>query len=169
MTIEPSIPTSDGVPHAASPPQGTTLLTVSTYEEAVGAVDALAEADFAVEHIAIVGRGVRTVEDVKGRYGAVRAIASTTFTGAMIGLFFGLLFDWWGAVTPEVDWGWLAIYGLAYGAIAGFIVGLLFRAAGPRRDFSSVRTLDADHYDVTLTGGDRAEALRILRDAGIQS
>ena len=169
MTIEPSIPTSDGVPHADFPPQGTSLLTVSTYEEAVGAVDALAEADFAVEHIAIVGRGVRTVEDVKGRYGPARAIASTALTGALIGLFFGLLFDWWGALTPAVDWGWLALWGLVYGAFAGLIVGLVFNAAGPRREFASVRTLDADRYDVTLTGGDRAEALRILREAGIQS
>ena len=169
MTIEPSIPTSDGVPYAASGPEGTTLLTVSTYEEAVGAVDALAEADFAVEHIAIVGRGVRTVEDVKGRYGPARAIASTALTGALIGLFFGLLFDWWGALTPAVDWGWLALWGVVYGAVAGLIVGLVFNAVGPQREFASVRTLDADRYDVTLTGGDRAEALRILRDAGIQS
>jgi len=169
MAIQPPLPAGDGLPGAASPPAGSPLLTVDTYDHAVTAVDALADAHFPVEHVAIVGRGVRTVEHVTGPDGPVRAVASTTFTGALIGLFFGLLFDWWGAVTPEVGWGWLAVYGMVYGAVAGLIVGLLFRAGGPRRDFASVRTLEADHYDVVLTGGERAEAVRILRDAGVRA
>ena len=167
MAIQPPISAGDGLSDAPAPQHGVRLLTVSRYADAVSAVDALADADFPVEHVAIVGRGLRTVEDVTGRSGPVREVASTTFTGALIGLFFGLLFDWWGALTPAVDWGWLALYGLVYGAIAGFIVGLVFRAAGPRRDFSSMRTLDAAQYDVTLSGGDRSEALRILRGAGM--
>jgi hypothetical protein len=169
MAIQPPVSAGDSLPDASAAAGGAPVLTVSTYADAVRAVDALADADFPVEHVAIVGRGVRTVEAVTGRYGAARAVASTTLTGALIGLFFGLLFDWWGALTPAVDWGWLAVYGLLYGAIAGLVVGLLFRAAGPQRDFSSVRTLDADRYDVTLTGGARAEALRILGDAAFRS
>jgi hypothetical protein len=167
MTVQPPLSAGDGQPDAAAPPDGTPLLTVSTYADAVTAVDALADAHFAVEQVAIVGRGVRTVEDVTGRYGPSRALASTTLTGGLIGLLFGILFDWWGAVTSEVDWGWLALEGVVYGALAGLIVGLLFQAAGPRRDFSSNRTVEADRYEVTLTGGNRAEALRILRDAGV--
>jgi hypothetical protein len=169
MTIQPPLSAGDGVPAAAPPPDGLPLLTVSTYADAVRAVDALADAHFPVQHVSIVGRGVRTLENVTGRYGPVRAVTSAALAGALIGLFFGLLFDWWGAVTPEVAWGWLALYGLAYGAFAGFIVGLIFQAAGPQRDFASIRTLDADRYDVVLTGGDRAEALRILREAGVRA
>lgn len=167
MAIQPPVSAGDGRPSAAPAPDGLRLVTVDAYADAVRAVDALADAHFPVEHVAIVGRGVRTVEDVTGRYGPVRAVASTMLTGGLIGLFFGLLFDWWGAVSPEVGWGWLALYGLAYGAFAGLIVGLLFQAGGSGRDFSSVRTLDADHYDLTLAGGERAEALRILHDAGL--
>jgi len=169
MTIQPPVSAGGGLSDAAPPPAGRPLLTVSTYADAVGAVDALADAHFPVQHLAIVGRGLRTVEDVTGRYGPVRAVASAVFTGGLIGLFFGLLFDWYGALTPEVGSGWLAVYGLAYGAFAGLIVGLLFQASGPRRDFSSVGTLSVEHYDVTLTGGERAEALRILRDAGLRA
>jgi len=165
VTIQPPIPAGDGLLPTAPPPDARPLLTVGTYGEAVRAVDVLAGAHFPVEHVAIVGRGVRTVEDVTGPSGPVRAVASAAFTGALIGLFFGLLFDWWGAVEPEVGWGWLALAGLAYGAFAGLVIGLIVAVAGPRRDFSSVRTLDADRYDVTLTGGERAEALRILHGA----
>jgi hypothetical protein len=167
MTIQPPLSAGDGVYEGAPPPDARQLLTVAEYADAVRAVDALADADFPVQHVAIVGRGVRTLEDVTGRSRPVRAVASAAFTGALIGLFFGLLFDWWGALTPAVGWGWLALYGLVYGAFAGLIVGLLFQAVGPRRDFASIRTLDADHYDVTLTGGDRAAALQILHDAGL--
>jgi hypothetical protein len=167
MTIQPPLSAGNGLSETAPPPDGRPLLTVSSYGDAVAAVDALADARFPVQHVAIVGRGVRTVEDVTGRYGAGRAVASAAFTGGLIGLFFGLLFDWWGALTPEVAWGWLALWGLAYGAFVGLVVALLFHRAGAWRDFSSVRTLDADHYDVTLTGGERAEALRILHDAGL--
>ena len=156
MTIQPPLSAGDGLSQTAPPPDGRSLVTVSSYEDAVAAVDALADAHFPVQHVAIVGRGVRTVEDVTGRFGPARAVASATLAGGLIGLFFGLLFDWWGALTPEVAWAQLAFYGLAYGALAGL-----------RREFSSVRTLDADHYDVTLTGGERAEAMRILHDAEV--
>jgi hypothetical protein len=169
MTIQPPLSAGNGLSEGAPTPDGRRLLTVGTYADAVRAVDALADASYPVEHVAIVGRGVRTVEDVTGRSGPVREVASAAFTGGLIGLFFGLLFEWWGALTPAVAWGWLALYGLAYGAFAGLVVGLLFHAAGPRRDFTSVRRVEADRYDVTLTGGDRAEAVRILHDAGLSA
>jgi hypothetical protein len=165
VTIQPPFPAGDGLSETAPPPDGRPLLTVSSYADAVAAVDALADARFPVEHVAIVGRGVRTVEDVTGRSGPGREIAGAALTGAVIGLFFGLLFDWWGALTPEVGWGWLALYGLAYGAFAGLVVSLLVQRTSGWRDFSSVRTIDADRYDVTLTGAERAEAMRILHDA----
>jgi hypothetical protein len=166
MTTEPSISARDGLSGAAPPPDGRPLVTVPTYDDAVRVVDALAEARFPVEHVSIVGRGVRTVERVTGRWGPARAIVSTTLAGALVGLFLGLLFDWWGAVDRQVGWGWLALYGLAYGALAGLAVSLLFSRAG-QRDFSSVQSLDAGSYDVTLTGGERAPALRILHNAGL--
>jgi hypothetical protein len=165
MTIQPPFPAGNGLSEAAPPPDARPLLTVSSYGDAVAAVDALADARFPVQHVAIVGRGVRTVEDVTGRSGPGRAIAFAAFTGGLVGLLFGLLFDWWGALTPAVGWGWLAVYGLAYGALAGCIATLLFQRVSTSRDFSSVRTIDADHYDLMLTGAERAEALRILHDA----
>jgi hypothetical protein len=166
MTIQPSVAPGDRLPEAAPPPDGRPLLTVGSYDDAVAAVDALSEARFPVQHVTIVGRDVRSVEDVTGRWGPARTIASATLTGALFGLFFGLLFDWWGALDSSVDWGWLAFYGFVYGALAGMLVSLLFACAG-QRDFSSVRKLEAEHYDVILTGGERAQAMRILHAAGL--
>ena len=166
MTIQPPFPTGD-LHEAAPPPDRRPVITVPTYAEAVRAVDALAAEHFPVEHVAIVGRGVRTIEDVTGPGGTGRAVGSAVFAGGLIGLFFGVLFDWWGAVEPAVDWGWLALYGLVYGAFAGLVVALILRAAGSRHDFASVRTLEAEAYDITLTGGERAEALRVLHGAGL--
>ncbi len=162
-----SIPIQPGDGRLDDDDRGRRLATVDSYDDAVRIVDALADAKFPVEHVAIVGRGVRTVENVQGRDGVLRAAGSAAFSGAMIGLFFGILFDWWGAVSAEVAWGWLALAGLGYGAIAGLVIGLLIQATGPRHEFSSVQTLEAEHYDVTLTGGERAEADRILHDAGL--
>ena len=164
MTTQPISAKTGG-----GPPAGEALLTSSSYESAVAAVDALADAHFPVERVTIVGRGVRTVEKVTGRSGYARALAGGALNGSMIGLFFGLLFDWWGALTPSADWGWLALWGLIYGAVIGGLIGLAFHwfAGGARRDFASAQSLEADRYAVVLTGGDREQAVRILREAGL--
>jgi hypothetical protein len=167
MAIEPSLSPPNAAPVSASPP-AEVLLTARDYDRAVAAVDVLADADFPVDHVAIVGHGIRTVEQVTGRWGRARAVGVGALNGALVGLFFGLLFDWWGALTPEIGWGSLALLGLVYGAVAGTVAGLLLRGfAGGGRHFASARALDADRYDVVLTGGDRVEALRVLRGAGL--
>lgn len=141
----------------------TVLLTVDDYDDAVAAIDKLARAGFPIEQASIVGHGVEVVEQVTGRSGPGRVAASGAFNGALIGLFFGLLFDWWGALTPAVGWGWLALAGLAYGALLGAAIAMLFEFFAPRdRDFASTRSLVADRYDVVLRGGEPAAARRIL-------
>ena len=145
------------------------LMTASTYEAAVEAVDALADAEFPVERVTIVGHGISTVETITGRYGWTRALGTGALNGGLIGLFFGLLFDWWGALTPSTAWGWLALWGMAYGVVLGALVGLILYAfsGGARRDFSSARSLEADRYELQLEGDGRDQALRILRQAGV--
>jgi hypothetical protein len=165
LTIEPPV-SAYGLSEFAPPPDGRPLLTVSSYGDAVAAVEALAEARFPVRHVTIVGYGVRTAEDVTGRWDPARPVVSTTLAGGLVGLFFGLLFDWWGALDAEVGWGWLALYGFVYGALAGLLASLVFSRAG-QGDFSSVRGIKAEHYDLVLTGSERAEALRVLHNAGL--
>jgi hypothetical protein len=152
-----------------APETGDPLLTTNSYESAVAAVDALADARFPVERVTIIGHGISTVEKVTGRYGYVRALGSGALTGAVVGLLFGLLFDWLGALEPSTGWGGLALGGLIYGAVVGGLIGVVLHGVmgGERRDFVSARSLQADRYEVLIAGGDRGEADRILRHAGL--
>src|SRR5919106_811111 len=163
MSSEAITPQANGRPSQDEP-----LLTTGSYESAVAAVDALADARFPVEHVTIVGHGISTIEAVTGRAGYARALGTGALNGALIGLFFGLLFDWWGALTPSTGWGWLALWGLIYGAVLGGLIGLaLYGFYGGRREFASAGSLQADRYEGLLAGGDRSDAVRILRDAGV--
>ena len=51
----------------------TTVATYGTYPEAERAVDHLSDNDFPVERVAIVGTGLKTVEQVQGRVTTGRA------------------------------------------------------------------------------------------------
>jgi hypothetical protein len=163
MAIDAHLPLPPASSAHPSVDDSTLLATFDDYDAAIAVIDLLAQAHFPVEQVSIVGHGVETVEQVTGRFGPAHAAARGALNGALVGLFFGLLFDWWGAIAPAAGWGWLAFGGLAYGAFVGGNLALLLELLVPRRrDFVSARSLTARHYDVVLTGGDRAAALRIL-------
>jgi hypothetical protein len=83
---------------------------------------------------------VEVIEQVTGRFGASRTLATFALNGGLIGLFFGLLFSWWGALTPEVHWVWLVFDGMAYGALLAVGLAVLLQALGlRRRNFASSR------------------------------
>jgi hypothetical protein len=55
------------------------------------------------------------------------------------------------AVEPLVSAFWLALYGLVIGALVGALFGALTHAGtGGRRDFSAVRSVRAEHYDLLV-------------------
>ena len=126
------------------------------YQQAQRAVDHLSDAGFAVNHLRIVGHGLRSVEVVAGRLTKGRAALTGAASGAWLGLMFGLLLSlfsvgfWLGAILA----------GLVLGAIWGGVLGFVAHAAtGGRRDFTS--TQDAGRYVV----GDRCEGLGVNRSA----
>lgn len=134
-----------------------------TYPQAERAVDHLADHGFPVEHVAIVGQGLKTVEQVTGRFGwadaAIRGLLSGAIVGALIGWLF-VVFDWF---DPLVARGWLIVDGLWFGALVGLAFGLLFHAlTRGRRDFTSVGGLQADRYDLVVDEPYAAEARRLL-------
>jgi hypothetical protein len=163
MSIEADVPPN----HTATPsPNGdgsAVLVSVEDYDEAVAVIDKLARAQFPVEQASIVGHGVALVEQVTGRSGPARAVATGAVNGGLIGLFFGLLFDWWGALSPQVSQLWLALDGLAYGALLGAAFTMVFfLLTRGRREFASTRSLAAARYDVVVPGPERARALGVL-------
>ncbi|MGQ1838856.1 general stress protein [Kocuria turfanensis] len=139
------------------------LRTVPTYAEAQQIVDSLSDAGFPVEHVRVVGTGLRSVEQVTGRMTNGKAALYGMASGAWLGLFVGLLL---GLFTVG---GWLSVvlWGVALGAVWGLIFGLVGHAAtGGRRDFRSVQGLEADAYDVLVDAEHIDDAAARLTGSG---
>jgi hypothetical protein len=109
MTVSP-------IPAASNACRGVT--SVTSYEAAERAVDWLSDHSFPVEHVSIVGTGLRYVEQIGGRLTTGRAALTGTAQGAMIGLFWGLIFGLLFTVDGAGFFGVLA-YSVAVGAVFG--------------------------------------------------
>jgi hypothetical protein len=137
-----------------------TIATYPSYREAERAVDWLSDQGFAVERAAIVGTGLRSVEQIVGRVTTARAALAGVAQGALIGLLFALLF---GLFFTGPDFLGLLIYALVAGALFGAIFGALAHAAlGGRRDFASTRTTEAERYELQVDDEVADEARRLI-------
>lgn len=131
----------------------------TTYEQAQALVDKLSDNEFPVEHVRIVGHGVRLVEQVTGRMTRGRAAASGAASGAWLGLFLGLML---GLFAPVGNWFGVLLTGLVIGAVWGALLGFVAHwGTGGRRDFVSEQALVANRYRVEVDAGFETEALRI--------
>ncbi len=136
-----------------------------TYEQARAAVDYLADADFPVERLDIVGSDVRMVERVTGKLTPWGTAAAGAASGAWFGLFMGLLI---GMFTPGPVWLGLIAGGLVIGAIWGAIFGGVgYLAMRGRHEFGSTSRHVAGRYEVVSRGGYAARARTLLQQAGM--
>jgi hypothetical protein len=145
----------------APPASRRTITIVTNYEAAEQAVDFLSDRDFPVEHVRIVGTGLRYVEQVSRRVTTGNAALLGAGSGALLGLFWGLLFGLFFTVDSGSFFGVLG-YSLAIGIIFGALCGAIAHSAtGGRRDFSSTADTRADRYEVQVDAGfaDRAEKI----------
>jgi hypothetical protein len=124
--------------------------SVATFDDYAGAqraVDMLSDRGFPVEHLTIVGTGLRYVEQVSGRLTIARAALLGATQGAVVGLFLALLLGL--VLTVEEGFLGVLVYSVALGAILGASFGGVGHAAtGGKRDFSSVARTQAERYDV---------------------
>lgn len=147
------------------PQSGSTRVVSSSkgYEEAQRAVDYLSDNRFPVQNVAIVGAGLKSVEQVTGRRGYLQAAGGSALSGAAVGILLGWLFGLFNWVAPLISALVLAFWGLVIGLAVGAVVGLLSHlATRGRRDFSSVRTVAAEHYDIVVNAEVADEAQRLL-------
>jgi hypothetical protein len=135
-----------------------TLREFSSYEEAQQLVDRLSDAGFPVEQVRIVGTGLRSVEQVTGRRTKGHAAAGGALTGVGFGLLIGLLF----AIFVIGPFGvGVVLSSVIFGALWGAVIGVVGHwATRGRRDFSSVRDLEAESYAVQVDAGYEDEAAR---------
>jgi hypothetical protein len=144
--------------------QKTTVATYDNYPDAERAVDFLSDRGFPVERVAIVGTGLKTVEQVAGRLTTGRAALLGAGQGAMLGLFFGLLFS---LFFDGPDFLGVILYGLIVGVIFGTVLGAVGQAAQRgRRDFASVRGMEAERYELQVEHDHSAQAKQLLAELG---
>jgi hypothetical protein len=139
-----------------------TVATLTSYPAAERAVDWLSDQGFPVQHVTIVGTGLRSVEQVSGRVTTASAALAGAGQGAMLGLFWGLLFGLFFTIDTGSFFGVLA-YGLVLGAVFGAILGAAAQyATRGRRNFDSAAHTGADRYEVQVDDGLALEAERVL-------
>jgi hypothetical protein len=126
----------------------TVVASYGDYGQAQRAVDFLSDEQFPVEHVTIVGSGLKLVETVKGRLSWGRA----ALAGAMSGLWFGLLVGLFVAIFSDGTAAWaIVLWGALWGLVAGATFGLaMYAATRGQRDFVSHQSLRADRYDVAV-------------------
>lgn len=138
------------------------VATFTKYEDAQAAVDRLSDEGFPVENVSIVGHDIRTVENVSGRLTNGRAAWRGLVSGIWFGLAIGLLL---GFFVPGVNWIGVVLGGLLFGAIWGALFGFLGHAATRgKRDFASVKTMEAGRYEVLVRGEFATKASQVLAD-----
>jgi hypothetical protein len=148
-------------PTTAAPAQRAVASYLS-YTAAEQAVDYLSDQQFPVEHVAIVGRGLHSYEQVTGRLTLAKAAAYNAIGGAVLGALFGWILGLFNLINPLVSALQLAVYGAIIGAVLGALLGLAAHTlTGGRRDFASIGGLRADSYEVVVdeTHAEHAEHL----------
>jgi hypothetical protein len=147
-----------------------TVATFGDYAEAQRAVDHLSDNGFPVDRVAIVGRGLRYVEQVAGRLTTGRAALAGAAQGSFIGALFGLIASLVFTLDPDPAIFVLVLYGIVAGALfGGFFGAAMHVVTGGERDFTSVSGLTAETFEIQVDEdvADRAaELLRTLGPAG---
>ncbi|OBI44362.1 hypothetical protein A5707_03505 [Mycobacterium kyorinense] len=145
---------------AEPPVRREVIASFDNYFAAQQLVDRMSDGGFPVEHVRIVGDGVRTVEHVTGRLTNARAAWAGAGAGAWWGLLIGLLFA---IFTVGPYWIWALLIAVAIGAFWGAVFGFVAHwSTRGRRDFSSVQTLEAQRYDICVTADHAQEAARYV-------
>lgn len=140
--------------HVASA-QYRVLQMVPTYDQAQRIVDRLADAEFPVENVRVVGSGLRSVEQVTGRMTYGRAALYGAASGVWFGLLLGLLFG----IFVLAGWLSVVLWAVGLGAVWGAIFGLLSHAVtGGRRSFSSIKSIEASSYEILVDASFLSEA-----------
>jgi hypothetical protein len=143
-----------------TPPTGVPVGSYETYEAAQRAVDFLSDEQFPVQHVTIVGNGLRMVERVTGRWDRNRAAGTGAAGGAWWGLFLGLMLSLFSDETSSSFLVLLAatIAGGVFGAVFGMIG---YSMTGGHRDFRSQSSVVATTYDL-LCQYQHADQARVL-------
>ena len=131
------------------------------YAKAQHAVDYLADREFPVQNLEIVGTDLKSIERVTGRLTRGRVASAGALSGFWIGLFVGIAFSLFSRdgqtgflfTTPLLG----AVFGLVWGQ-----VGYTALTRRGRRDFASVTQVVATRYEVLVEHSLATQAQELL-------
>lgn len=135
------------------------LAVYDDYAQAQKSVDFLADADFPVQQLMIVGTDLKRIERVTGRLTWSKVAVGGILSGLWLGVFIGLVFA---LFTEEGLWQVLlgtALMGATFGLVWALTGYALTRG---QRDFSSVTQVVATKYEVLVENKHAAQARELL-------
>jgi len=148
------------VEESRSVPQGDTVGSYTSYLDAQKAVDYLADQQFPVQLVSIVGNDLKMVERVTGRLSYPRVALSGALSGMWFGLFVGVMLSFFTPAGGPFSIITSVLMGAAFFMLFGIVTYATQRG---KRDFTSTSQVVATNYDVIVAMEAAHEARRLLQ------
>ncbi|MEV7605215.1 general stress protein [Paenarthrobacter sp. NPDC089322] len=148
------------VEESRSVPQGDTVGSYTSYLDAQKAVDYLADQQFPVQLVSIVGNDLKMVERVTGRLSYPRVALSGALSGMWFGLFVGVMLSFFTPAGGPFSIITSVLMGAAFFMLFGIVTYATQRG---KRDFTSTSQVVATNYDVIVAFEAAHEARRLLQ------
>ncbi len=149
----------NGPDEARTVPQGDTVGSYNSYLDAQKAVDYLADQQFPVQMVSIVGNDLKMVERVTGRLTYPRVALSGALSGMWFGLFVGIMLSFFSTTDGAFSIMTSVLMGAAFFMLFGIVTYAMQRG---KRDFTSTNQVVATNYDVVVSFEAANEARRLL-------
>lgn len=141
-------------------PSGDTVGSYTSYLDAQKAVDYLADQQFPVQLVSIVGNDLKMVERVTGRLSYPRVALSGALSGMWFGLFVGVMLSFFSPTGGYFSIVTSVLMGAAFFMLFGIVTYAMQRG---KRDFTSTSQVVATNYDVVVAFEASHEARRMLQ------
>ncbi len=149
-----------GPDDARAVPTGETVGSYTSYLDAQKAVDYLADQQFPVQMVSIVGNELKMVERVTGRLSYPRVALSGALSGMWFGLFVGVMLSFFAPSPGYFSILASVLMGAAFFMLFGIVTYAMQRG---KRDFTSTSQVVATSYDVLVSVEAAHEARRLLQ------
>lgn len=143
----------------AEMPRGEAIARYTSYAEAQKAVDYLADQQFEVAKVSIIGSDLKSVEQVTGRLSYPKVALQGALNGVVFGAFFGLLMSLLGGMDLAQALLLPIIMGGAFWMLLATITYAMQRG---KRDFTSTNRIVAGSYEVIAAPEVAGEARNVL-------
>jgi hypothetical protein len=150
----------NGSDESKTVPTGDTVGSYTSYLDAQKAVDYLADQQFPVHLVSIVGNDLKMVERVTGRLSYPRVALSGALSGMWFGLFVGVMLSFFTPAGGTFSIISSVLMGAAFFMLFGIVTYAMQRG---KRDFTSTSQVVATNYDVIVAFEVSHEARRLLQ------